>query len=147
MQIDVDNRYYDLANCLRRVYTQFLEPVRRKWALSQGELDVLLFFANNPQYHRASDMVNHRGFSKAHVSALVAGLEGRGLLAGCGDPADRRAVQLELTALADDPVADGREAQQAFFHAISQGIPEEDLSAWVRVNETVARNLEQMDNS
>lgn len=45
-----------------------------------------------------SDLAQHSGRDKAQLARLVAGLRERGLLQGEADAADRRSVQLSLTA-------------------------------------------------
>ena len=89
--------YFDTMARAQKGYARLLEPICKKWDLTRNELDVMLFLANNPDFDRAVDIVNHRGLAKSHVSMSVTNLESRGLLERISDPADRRTVHLKLT--------------------------------------------------
>ena len=106
--------YFDLTGRAKKQYSRVLEPVSRKWALTQNELNVLLFLYNNPQYDRAADIVVCRGISKSHVSLSVNNLEGRGLLRRFVSD-DRRTAHLELTEQGRAIAQEGREAQRSYF--------------------------------
>ena len=71
--------YFDTMARAQKGYARLLEPICKKWNLTRNELDVILFLANNPDYDRAVDIVNHRGLSKSHVSLSINSLESRGL--------------------------------------------------------------------
>ena len=71
--------YFDTMARAQKGYARLLEPICKKWELTRNELDVMLFLANNPDYDRAVDIVNHRGLAKSHVSMSVTSLENRGL--------------------------------------------------------------------
>lgn len=138
--------YFDLAGRAKKRYCRFLEPVSKKWALTQNELNVLLFLHNNPQYDRASDIVACRGISKSHVSLSVNNLERRGLLRRFVSD-DRRTAHLELTEQSRAIAQEGREAQRSYFTELYRGITPEEFDQWRRITQKVCENIETFEKA
>ena len=136
--------YFETSQQVARVYTRMLEPVCRKWELTKNELDVLLFLHNNPEYDRATDIVIHRGMSKSHVSLSVTKLRQRDLVRVSPDPEDRRTLRLELTDQAREICSQGRKIQEAFFTRLFSGISGEEAALWLKIKETIGRNILEM---
>lgn len=136
--------YFDLSQQAARLYGRALEPVCRQWDLTKNELDVLLFLHNNPEYDRAADIVTHRGMTKSHVSLSLANLRQRNLVRAFPDPEDRRILRLELTEKALEIGAQGRKIQENFFAGLFADLDREDVEAWLRVKETIGRNIRRM---
>lgn len=138
--------YFDLAGRAKKRYCRFLEPVSKKWALTQNELNVLLFLHNNPQYDRAADIVACRGISKSHVSLSVNNLERRGLLRRFVAD-DRRTAHLALTEQGRAIAQEGREAQQSYFMELYRGITPEEFDQWRRITQKVCENIETFEKA
>ena len=103
--------FYQILRAARqfeRAFAQRISPVLERWSLTTGEMQVLLFLANNPQYDTARDVTEFRGLSKSQVSQAVELLVAEGLVSRTPDSSDRRVVHLSLTEEAG-PLA--REAQ------------------------------------
>ena len=113
---------------LKRLYHRYFKPVSQRWGLTQHELDVLLFLANNPGRDTARDMVELRGLTKSHVALSVDNLTARGLLVQQADPADRRRTHLYLCPAADPIVEMAQQAQQAFSQNLFQGLSPQELA-------------------
>lgn len=137
--------YFDVTRRSKKKYALAMEPVCRRWELTQNELDVLLFLYNNPEYDRAADIVTHRGMTKSHVSLSVSNLEGRGLVTGREDPEDRRAVHLILSDEARAIAEAGRERQIRFFTAMFDGLSREELGQLQSLMERICDNIDRMD--
>ena len=139
--------YFDTMARAQKGYARLLEPICKKWDLTRNELDVILFLANNPDYDRAVDIVNHRGLSKSHVSLSINNLERRGLLRRIADPADRRMVHLRLTEEAEPIMEVGCRVQKQFMDYLHQGVTQEQLELMrlfaQRVYENI-RNIEEV---
>lgn len=139
--------YFDIMSRAQKGYARLLDPLCRKWDLTRNELDVLLFLANNPDYDRAVDIVNHRGLSKSHVSLSINSLEDRGFLRREEDPYDRRTVHLHLESAAKPVVEAGQMAQKRFFSYLHQGVTQEQIDLMMdfarKVNENI-RNIEEV---
>ena len=62
---------FELRQAVTQLYESCLMEAQTQTGLSRGELDVLLFLANHPEYDTATDVVKIRRLSKSHVSATV----------------------------------------------------------------------------
>ena len=137
--------YFDTMARAQKGYARLLEPICKKWDLTRNELDVILFLANNPDYDRAVDIVNHRGLAKSHVSMSVSSLENRGLLERIPDPADRRTVHLRLTQKAKEITEVGCRVQKQFLDYLHQGVTEEQLELMRLFAERVYENIRNIE--
>ena len=137
--------YFDMLNQSQRAYGRQLESVCKKWDLTRNELDVILFLANNPEFDRAADIVNHRGLAKSHVSMSVNNLESRGLLDRIPDPSDRRTVHLHLTEKAKEITEVGCRVQKQFMDYLHQGVTEEQLELMRLFAERVYENIKNIE--
>ena len=73
--------FYQILRAARqfeRAFAQRISPVLERWSLTTGEMQVLLFLANNPGCDTARDMVVVRGLGKSQVSQAVELLVGKG---------------------------------------------------------------------
>ena len=139
----IDMQYFDRVGQAKKAYARALEPIAKKWALTQNELDVVLFLYNNPTLDRAADIVSRRGISKSHVSVSVSSLESRNLLARLTG-GDRRASHLSLTDAGCAIAREGVQAQQQFYQQLFNGVTEEELAAWESISQKVSQNLQHM---
>ena len=139
----IDMQYFDRVGQAKKAYARVLEPIAKKWALTQNELDVVLFLYNNPTLDRAADIVSRRGISKSHVSVSVSSLESRNLLARLTG-GDRRASHLSLTDAGCAIAREGVQAQHQFYQQLFDGVTEEELAAWESISQKVSQNLQHM---
>ncbi len=137
--------YFDTMARAQKGYARLLDPICRRWELTRNELDVLLFLANNPEFDRAADIVQHRGLSKSHVSLSITNLERRGLLLRREDPADRRTVHLALGEGAQPIVEAGRLCQKRFFAYLHQGVTREQLELLADLARKVGENIRNIE--
>ena len=112
---------WDVMTAMRSLYCAQLEAASRECGLARVELDILLFLANNPQFDTATDIVERRCISKAHVSQSVKTLEQRGYLERHYAGDNRRTIHLRLLACAQPAVDAGREARARCFAALLEG--------------------------
>ena len=75
-------KFVDFMADSRDFYTGLIDPVCKKYGLTQMEFNILLFLANNPECDTAAQIIKKRAFTKSHVSMSVRSLEERGLLTG-----------------------------------------------------------------
>ena len=103
------------------LYSAQLDAVGRECGLARVELDILLFLANNPQFDTATDIVERRCISKAHVSQSVKSLEQRGYLERRYAGDNRRTIHLHLLECAQAAVDAGRQAHARCLAALLEG--------------------------
>lgn len=130
-----------------KLYARMLVPAREASGLTQAELDILLFLANNPEYDTASNIVAMRHLAKSNVSVGIRSLEAKGLLRRRSDGRDLRVDHLELTAAAQEPVELGREGQQRFGALLFQGFSTKDRAELERLMDRIQQNVSQALNS
>ena len=113
--------FWDDIAAMRSLYSAQLDAVGREFGLARVELDILLFLANNPQFDTATDIVERRCISKAHVSQSVKSLEQRGYLERCYAGDNRRTIHLRLLEAAQPAVDAGRQAHARCLAALLDG--------------------------
>ena len=113
--------FWDDMAAMRSLYSAQLDAVGREYGLARVELDILLFLANNPQFDTATDIVEQRCISKAHVSQSVKSLEQRGYLERRCTGDNRRTIHLRLLEAAQSAVDAGRQAHARCLAALLEG--------------------------
>ena len=119
--------FWDDMAAMRSLYGTQMDAASRACGLARVELEILLFLANNPQYDTATDIVERRCISKAHVSQSVKSLEQRGYLERRYAGDNRRTIHLHLLECAQAAVDAGRKAQACCFAALLDGFSEAEM--------------------
>lgn len=122
-------------------YNLMFESLIKKYKITQIEIDVLAFLANNPEYKYAQDIVNIRGISKAHVSCALEKLVKKGLIERRVDENNRRCNCLYVTQKANDLVNEIRAVQHRYDEIAFQGISDEDMGLYRKVSTQIYENL------
>lgn len=104
----------EFSQKLYQAYQLACHPLCQAYHLPQTALDILLFLANNPEYHTARDIVEVRKLKANLVSVNIARLVEDGYLTRSPIPGDRRKVNLSLTEQAMPVAAQGQALQQSF---------------------------------
>lgn len=116
-------------------YNSLFEKIIQKYQMTQVEIDVLAFLANNPEYNHAQDIVNIRGLSKGHVSIAIEKLVSKKYIIRDTDPLNRRCNTLKVTKQAAGLVKEIQSVQRHFEDMAYQGMsqPEiEEYHYWLR---------------
>ncbi|MDD6066837.1 MAG: MarR family transcriptional regulator [Firmicutes bacterium] len=124
-----------------RVYQDLFSEVLRRYQLTQMEMDILLFLANNPEYDTASEIVRVRQLTKSHVSVSIEQLVQKGMLSRNHDRNNRRVTHLALLPEAEPIVEDGRRCQREFTELLSFGIEAEKLETAEEVMQQMMENM------
>ena len=132
----------EFSQKLYQAYQLACHPRCQAYHLPQTALDILLFLANNPEYHTARDVVEVRKLKANLVSVNIARLVEDGYLTRSPIPGDRRKVNLSLTEQAMPVAAQGQALQQSFFAALFQGVSPEDQATFHHVLDAMAQNLD-----
>ena len=105
-------------------YSAFCKPLCAEVGLPQTALDILLFFANNPRYKTARDVVEVRHIKANLVSVNVNRLVDEGYLVRLPVQGDRRKTELACTEKAQTVIARGRQKQTEFLTAMFENMDE-----------------------
>ena len=133
--------YFDAMGKATKEYSRYLEPVCKRWNLTQNEMAVLLFLYNNPGRDRAADIVECRGIAKSHVSLAVSNLEQRKILPRHFEPTARRTSHLALTEHGKEIAREGKERQRAFFQALYDGVGPEEMEQLRHLGQKIMTNI------
>lgn len=114
-------------------------------ALDPSEVKVLLFLANNPSFHTASEVVRWKKMSKAQVSLAVRALTERGYLRQ--EQGSGKTIRLTVTPAAEEAVRLGREKQMTLLGRMYRGFSPEELELFRSFFLRMEQNLkEDTDN-
>ena len=134
--------FFTRSQGLRKLYCGVFTPMLERRALTQLEVDILLFLANNPAYDTARDIVERRHLAKSHVSAGIEALAGRDLLERWKRADNRKTIHLRLTEAAGPVVAEGRAVQRQYGELLLTGLSEEERGELARLLEKISENVE-----
>lgn len=136
--------FFTRSQGLRKLYCSLFTPLLERLGLTQLEMDILLFLANNPAYDTARDIVEKRHLAKSHVSVGVESLAGRGLLERQLREGNRKTIHLHPTPAAAPLVEEGRRIQQQYGDILLDGFSEEERGELFRLLNMVSRNVDRV---
>lgn len=137
-------KMFNNANKLIEAYQTVLQPLCRETGMPPMALDILMFFANNPEYGTARDLCQCRGLKPGIVSVHIDRLVKEGLLQRQAVPGDRRKQQLVCTETAQPVIEKGRALQREFAAQILSGLSEDDIEAFRRTLGLLDGNIERI---
>ena len=104
----------------------------------------MLFFANNPRYKTARDVVEVRHIKANLVSVNVNRLVDEGYLVRLPVQGDRRKTELACTEKAQTVIARGRQKQTEFLAAMFENMDEKTREAFFAALGKMENNLDKM---
>ena len=134
--------FFTRSQGLRKLYCGLFTPLLERIGMSQLEMDILLFLANNPDSDTARDIVEKRHLAKSHVSVGVEALAGRGLVERRLREGNRKTIHLPLTEAAAPVVAEGRAIQRQYGHMLLANFTEEERRTLFLLLDRVGENVE-----
>ncbi len=139
--------FFSLMRKSNGVYEKYCQKVTRDWGLNATSFQVIMFFANNPEYNTARDLCQLRGMKTGIASVAIEQLTQAGLLERKTDPKDRRIQRLYLTEKAEPLVEQGRAIQERFFNQIKGGLTEEEFDTYLKLTLKLKNTIDEMDKS
>jgi len=125
-----------------KLYNSLFGSLLEKYQLTQLEIDILLFLANNPPFDTARDIVEKRHLAKSHVSSGVDSLASRGLLERSRQDGNRKTIHLRLTEKAAPIVEEGRAVQMRYGKLLLKGFSDQEMEQLFRFLERAAENVD-----
>lgn len=135
---------YGHAGKLDLAYERSLVPLSKEFGVPNTAVEMLLFFADNPDFATAKDVCQLRGLKKAIVSTHVERLVSEGLLERKTYPGDRRKDFLVPTEKAKPIIEVGRRVQKDFEDTILCGLSKEDLIVMERCLRIMDVNIDHI---
>lgn len=138
-----DKKYFSLGmhTFIIKKYNSLFEELLKKYNISQIEVDVLAFLANNPEYQYAQDIAKVRGISKSHVSMAIEKLVKRGYISRNPDPQNRRCNVLRVEKEAQNIVKDIQNIQHSFNQMSFQDLSLDEIVTYHEVLQKIYHNL------
>lgn len=130
-------RFLEVRQVLYRYYVEMFAEMLAKYRMTQMEINVLLFLADNPRFDTAAELVSIRCLAKSQVSTAVDNMVNRGYLER---RVDGRRIHLHLTEAALPVVEEGRCCQQRFSDTVLAGVSQEEQDMLWDVLDRVAEN-------
>lgn len=134
--------FFTRSQGLRKLYCGLFTPLLERWGITQLEMDILLFLANNPAYDTARDIVEKRHLAKSHVSVGVDSLVERGFLERQLREGNRKTIHLRLTESAAPVVEEGRAVQLRYGQLLLEGFSEGEKEELFRLLEKIGENVD-----
>lgn len=134
----------EFAHKILQAYSMRCKPLCQEIRMPQTAFDILMFLANNPEFHTARDIVKIRKIKANLVSVNVDKLVREGYLDRRESPEDRRKTLLECTVKAEPVIEKGHQLQAAFWGELFGNIDEESLAVFSRMMKMVGANLDKM---
>lgn len=119
-------KYIRIQSYSYEIYEKMVEDEAAQCGLTKPEADVLLFFANNPEFHSAVDAARFRGVSKAYVSKALVRLADKNYISASVDEADRRFQKIAVTEKAGHIIKRLQDTQQRFAKVITRYLTAEE---------------------
>ena len=114
----------------RDLYQAMIAPVCDKYDMTQAEMIVLLFLANNPQNDTATDIVEKRRMTKSAVSMAARALQEKGLITGEYTDGNHRSIHLRVCKNALGIIEDGRKTQDEYLKILTKDFSESERTAF-----------------
>ena len=134
--------FFENQKTFSALYAALTEGVRKKYAITRADFDVLMFLYNNPQYDTAAQVVKYRRLVKSQVSVAVAELVQRGYITAAYFGGNKKTVFLTLTQSGKAVAEEGRRAQRTFAETLFGGFGEEEIQ---NVKSYLARALDNAE--
>lgn len=132
------------AKKFTRVYNAMMQPLCEELNMPETAVDILMYFANNPELNTARDACRFKFLKSGVVSFHIDRMVNEGLLERRSEPGDRRVCRLVCTEKAQPIVEKGRALQMQFGRAITAGLDEATLETMKCALQTINGNLEQL---
>lgn len=134
----------EFAHKMLQAYSMRCRPLCQEIRMPQTAFDILMFLANNPEFHTARDIVEIRRIKANLVSVNVDKLVREGYLVRKESPEDRRKTLLECTEKAESVIEKGHQLQAAFWRELFGNIDEESLAVFSHIMRMIGTNLDKM---
>ncbi|MCR4940944.1 MAG: MarR family transcriptional regulator [Treponemataceae bacterium] len=129
------------------LYELKMKPIAVRYGLTNMELSILLFLANNPEYDTATEIVEIRHLTKSHVSISVRSLEEKCYLKKEYRNGDHRTTHLVLLRSSQEIISTGRKAQSDFMSTLTRNFSKDEIRKLegflCRMNENVCKALKK----
>ena len=147
MKTEVEN-FLAIRQVLYHLYTGMFDDMQKRLGMTQMEINILLFLANNPDMDTAAEVVSACRLSKSQVSMAVENLAQKGYLSRM---TEGRRIHLQLLPAADEVIREGAACRKEFTDMVLEGVSPEERERLnvllLRVAENAREAIARMDGA
>lgn len=139
------NIFYIYFQIIKK-YKGYMEKSLTDFELMPAEIDVLTFLVNNMDRDiTASEISMYRGISKGLVSHAVNSLKTKKIIGLKENPEDGRSVYLKILDEEDVLVKKVKEINEIFKNQLLKDITTDDLNLFLKLNNRMLNNINDME--
>jgi MarR family transcriptional regulator for hemolysin len=131
---------------MKRLYEKQFEEICRRYQITQNEVDIIIFLANNTDFDTARDIVEIRMIAKSYISKSVEYLIKKGFLVRFSDKEDRRIVHLQLTDKSIPIIDNARFKQNEFVKILFAGMNADEIEMFESLLNKIFTNASIANN-
>ena len=105
-----------------KLYAKIFEPVLQQYDLTQVDVEMLLFVADNPQCNTAQEIVRSRQFSKSHVVTSLEKLHSRGYVGLVPTEENPKIRRIKIQSAASELIVKSRMCQMECMEFMFDGL-------------------------
>lgn len=130
----------------RDLFQSILTPICTEHNLTQAELIVLMYLAQNPEDNTAADVVKSCRLTKSAVSMAARALEEKGFVKGEFLDGNHRSIHLKVCSKAKAVIKEGRKAQDAFCEVVTEGFADSEKDILKDFFGRISLNIKNYNN-
>ena len=123
------------------LYHQLLNPVCKKYNLTESEILILLHLAKLPKDNTATDIVDKQRLKKSVVSVSIKDLQKMGLLTCAYSDDNHRSIHLKLTDEAKKIVKEASKIEDEYFKIVTKGFDNQDKQMFNDYLKRISENI------
>lgn len=131
---------------MKRLYEKQFEEICQRYQITQNEVDIIAFLANNPGFDTAKDIVEMRMIAKSYISKSVEKLIKKGFLVRISDKEDRRMIHLQLTEKANPVIDSARLKQKEFIEILFAGMDADEIKTFESLLDKIFDNANKTND-
>ena len=123
-------------------YQEWLNPVCRKYDLTESEMLVLVYLSANSSKDTAKDIATKQKLKKPIVSVSLKDLQNRGLITGSQYEEDHRSIHLMLTPEGEKIIKEIRKAERECEKVLMEGFDKDEKKDLMKYLNRINRNMD-----
>lgn len=127
----------------KKLLEKRFEPIMKKYGLRNIELEILIFLSCARYGDTATDIINVKHLSKAHISKSVNNLCIKGYVKLIEDEKDHRLIHLKITEKADELVEKAERVKEECIESIWKDIPKDKRNIVEETTLILAENIQK----
>lgn len=129
---------------VKKYYEKQCADIRKKYHLTQNEIDVVMFLHAHPQMDTAKEIAGYRYLSRSLVCKSVEDLIAGKYLIAVPDKRDRRYLHLKLTQRTQRLIEELLQLKRMFWSALQENITEEEMEVFWHTLRKIHHNLNKV---